>query len=84
MRNNFKSASLLTSRSMNHGMATARERAVQDPACQSHIIKYFQTGIIDFVDGFVCEVSAIVSSLISLRHKSTLNSARINNCVISE
>jgi hypothetical protein len=62
MRNNFKSASLLTSRSMNHGMATARERAVQDPACQSHIIKYFQTGIIDFVDGFVCESEPIGDS----------------------
>ena len=47
MRANFPTTHLLTSQSNNHGLAS-------DSVCQSHIIKYFETGIVGFVDGSVC------------------------------
>ena len=47
MRANFPTTHLLTSQSNNHGL-------LSDPVCQSHIIKYFETGIVVFVDGSVC------------------------------
>lgn len=56
MRNQFKYASLLTSQSVNHGLGSALETAniFSDPECILNYQKYFQTGIVDFVDGTVC------------------------------
>ena len=47
MRANFPATHLLTSQSNKHGLTS-------DPVCQSHIIKYFETGSVGFVDGNVC------------------------------
>ena len=57
MRQNFKHATLLTSRSVSHGMRSSRINGDWDPVCQGHINRYFQKGYVDFVDGHVCEVS---------------------------
>ena len=60
MRQNFKRASLLTSRSVNHGMNMAiniGHSGEFDPECQNLIVDYFEKGYVDFVDGHVCEVS---------------------------
>lgn len=59
MRENFPSSSLLTSRSVNHGMLMAEETTTLDPACQKNVANYFATGVISFVDGTVCEVSIL-------------------------
>ena len=55
MRENFPSTHLLTSRSVNHGMVTAKETTLQNSDCQRHVSAYFTTGVINFVDGTVCE-----------------------------
>ena len=59
MRENFPNTNLLTSRSVNHGLSSAKETNVKDPACQSHIANYLKTGIVGFTDGTVCEASAL-------------------------
>ena len=56
MRENFKLASLLTSRSMNHGFGSAIDGFMQDPRCQENVQRYLANGYVDFVDGTVCEV----------------------------
>jgi hypothetical protein len=63
MRENFPLASLLTSRSVNHGLVKARERAINDPPCQNHIVNYLKTGIVAFTDGTVCEASTTKNCL---------------------
>ena len=55
MRENFPSTHLLTSRSVNHGMLMAKETTLQNSDCQRHVKTYFTTGVINFVDGTVCE-----------------------------
>ena len=57
MRDQFKSASLLTSRSVNYGLASARESLSADRRCYANILRYFKNGYIDFNDGKICEVS---------------------------
>jgi len=44
---NFPNTHLLTSQSNGHGLNN-------DPICQAHINKYFETGSVGFVDGNVC------------------------------
>ena len=70
MRENFPSASLLTSRSFNHAMlksvlnstmGSSADPADKDPECQANIDRYFKKGIVDFVDGQVCESDPIYS-----------------------
>jgi len=48
-RGNFPYTSLLTSQSIEHGLS-----ALPQGNCQEYITKYFQTGVIDWVDGTVC------------------------------
>ncbi|EJK49871.1 hypothetical protein THAOC_31214 [Thalassiosira oceanica] len=63
MRQNFPLASLLTSRSVNHGLDVARAAGNKtDPVCQGHVQRYFKTGAVDFVDGHVCESEPINDS----------------------
>mmetsp|Transcript_12241 Transcript_12241/g.23379 ORF Transcript_12241/g.23379 Transcript_12241/m.23379 type:complete len:88 (-) Transcript_12241:105-368(-) len=62
MRDQFDSASLLTSRSVNHGLASARESVSADQRCFANIIRYFKNGYIDFNDGKVCESDHIGDS----------------------
>ena len=59
MRDNFKSATLLTSRSVNHGISSARESISGDVHCFDNILRYFKNGVVDFIDGTVCAVSRI-------------------------
>ena len=47
MRANFPNTHLLTSQSNKHGLNN-------NPICQAHINKYFETGSVGFVDGNVC------------------------------
>ena len=71
MRENFPSATLLTSRSVNHGMTKAINNSTYgwtvdaddtDPVCQSKIERYFSNGVVDFVDGHVCESDPVGES----------------------
>ncbi|EJK57934.1 hypothetical protein THAOC_21982 [Thalassiosira oceanica] len=62
MRQNFPLSSLLTSRSVNHGIGSARANGKADPACQAYIQRYFKYGEVDFVDGHVCESDSITDS----------------------
>jgi len=62
MREHFQSASLLTSRSVNHGIASARESLSSDVGCYANILRYFKHGYVDFNDGHVCESDHIGSS----------------------
>ena len=72
MRENFPSATLLTSRSFNHAMLNSvlnsttgwsmTDPADKDPECQANIRRYFKKGIVDFVDGHVCESDPIYST----------------------
>ncbi|KAL7517985.1 hypothetical protein ACHAWX_002853, partial [Stephanocyclus meneghinianus] len=62
IRENFPSTHLLTSRSVNHGMITAKEVSTLDPICQLHIAKYFTSVIVGFVDGTICESDPIAQS----------------------
>lgn len=62
MRQNFPLASLLTSRSVNHGLNDARANGATDPVCQGHVQRYFKTGVVDIVDGHVCESDPITDS----------------------
>lgn len=56
MREHFKSATLLTSRSVNHGLNVARDSHLTvDQRCLSNIFRYLKNGEIDFTDGKVCE-----------------------------
>jgi hypothetical protein len=57
MRENFKLANLLTSRSVNHGLESTEEVSILDPECITNVHRYFKTGIVNFPDGTVCEVS---------------------------
>ena len=61
MRENFPTTTLLTSRSVNHGMHA--HKAIydhNDPICQNNIIRYFKNGIIDVIDGHVCVVGNVL------------------------
>lgn len=62
MRNNFKSATLLTSRSVNHGISSARESISGDRQCFGNILRYFKNGVVDFQDGKVCDAMSIGES----------------------
>merc|ERR1712154_328562 len=42
MREHFKSATLLTSRSVNHGLEAARESLSGDRRCYANILRYFK------------------------------------------
>lgn len=53
MRSQFKFATLLTSRSVNHGLGSA-ETLDRDADCQRYITNYFTTGFVDIVDGTTC------------------------------
>jgi hypothetical protein len=57
MRDSFKSATLLTSRSVNHGITSARESISGDRRCYENILRYFRNGVVDILDGTVCDVS---------------------------
>mmetsp|Transcript_30101 Transcript_30101/g.64558 ORF Transcript_30101/g.64558 Transcript_30101/m.64558 type:complete len:625 (+) Transcript_30101:146-2020(+) len=60
MRENFKSATLLTSRSVNHGLNSAFDQGMRGGnGCISHYQRYFEQGYIDVPDGTVCESDAI-------------------------
>lgn len=70
MREHFKSASLLTSRSVNHGISSAIESMAADKGCYANILRYLKTGVIDFTDGTVCEATHVgdscdISSIVS-------------------
>ena len=67
MRENFPSADLLTSRSVNHGMHTnimngKMDLNSEDPACEKLINDYFRDGEVPFVDGHVCESDPVGDS----------------------
>mmetsp|Transcript_17538 Transcript_17538/g.38236 ORF Transcript_17538/g.38236 Transcript_17538/m.38236 type:complete len:650 (+) Transcript_17538:164-2113(+) len=62
MRDQFDSASLLTSRSVNHGLSSARESVSADRRCFANILRYFKNGYIDFNDGKMCESDHIGDS----------------------
>lgn len=62
MREHFQSASLLTSRSVNHGISSARESLSSDVGCYANILRYFKHGYVDFNDGHVCESDPIGNS----------------------
>jgi hypothetical protein len=55
MRGNFPSTTLLTSQSIYHGISNDKGNNL-DPygPCQKYISEYFETGVIDFIDGTVC------------------------------
>ena len=82
MREHFKSASLLTSRSVNHGIQSAIESmADADKRCYSHILRYLKSGTVDFTDGTVCEAAHIgdscdISSIVSSGRCITKGSPR--------
>ena len=57
MRASFPNAKLLTSRSVNHGIDSARESISGDRRCYGNILRYLKNGVIDFQDGKVCDVS---------------------------
>ena len=52
MREHFPSTSALTSQSINHGVNANVGGA--DGPCQSYIVNYLATGVIDWTDGTVC------------------------------
>jgi hypothetical protein len=60
MREHFPFTSLLTFQSIFHGIQTASTMGFTDaetPAegpCQKYIVKYLETGVIDWTDGTVC------------------------------
>lgn len=62
MRDQFKSATLLTSRSVNHGLSSAKESLSADRSCYGNVLRYFKNGKIDFEDGHVCSATHIGSS----------------------
>mmetsp|Transcript_8226 Transcript_8226/g.14355 ORF Transcript_8226/g.14355 Transcript_8226/m.14355 type:complete len:614 (+) Transcript_8226:59-1900(+) len=62
MRDHFKSASLLTSRSVNHGISAAIESMAANKSCYANILRYLKSGRVDFVDGTVCEANHIGDS----------------------
>lgn len=62
MRDSFKSATLLTSRSVNHGVEAARESMSGDRRCYGNILRYLKNGVVDFQDGKVCDAMPIGSS----------------------
>jgi len=62
MRDNFKSTTLLTSRSVNHGISSARESISGDVHCFDNILRYFKNGVVDFLDGTVCAAMPIGDS----------------------
>ena len=75
MRENFPSAHLLTSRSINHIMFDSMNQgedgedatsSYHDPACQANIQRYLKNGYIDFVDGHVCEVRSRLRLMVFL------------------
>ncbi|KAL7507236.1 hypothetical protein ACHAXN_004424 [Cyclotella atomus] len=62
MRDSFKSATLLSSRSVNHGIGSARESISGDRRCYGNILRYLKNGVVDFQDGKVCDAMPIGSS----------------------
>ena len=56
MRQNFPQTHLLTSRSFNHGLLSATDLNLNGGRCQNHAVHYFETGEMDFTDGYVCGV----------------------------
>jgi len=62
MRKHFKSATLLTSRSVNHSIQAARQTIAGDHACYANIERYLKNGYVDFTDGKVCESQHIGDS----------------------
>lgn len=61
MRDSFSSATLLTSRSFNHGLNVAfggKTNGLTDPACQANVDYYLHTGNINITDGETCLVRA--------------------------
>jgi hypothetical protein len=60
MRDSFKSATLLSSRSVNHGIGSARESISGDRRCYGNILRYLNNCVVDFQDGKVCDVSIVV------------------------
>ena len=48
MRAHFPTMSLLTSQSIRHGVDA------NDGPCLEYIVRYFEIGYVDFVDGTVC------------------------------
>ena len=67
MRENFPSADLLTSRSVNHGMNSnimngKRDGFSEDAVCNGLIHDYFRDGVVGFVDGHVCESDPVGDS----------------------
>mmetsp|Transcript_29226 Transcript_29226/g.53426 ORF Transcript_29226/g.53426 Transcript_29226/m.53426 type:complete len:648 (+) Transcript_29226:162-2105(+) len=62
MRDQFKSTSLLTSRSVNHGLSNTIESLSSDRRCFANILRYFKNGYVDFSDGKVCESDHIGDS----------------------
>lgn len=62
MRKHFKSATLLTSRSVNHSIQAARQTIAGDHACYANIERYLLNGVVDFTDGKVCESQHIGDS----------------------
>ncbi len=77
MREHFKSATLLTSRSVNHGLNVARDSHLTvDQRCLSNIFRYLKNGEIDFTDGKVCEVSI---SQIEITNDFTSHQTHVND-----
>lgn len=62
MREHFKSASLISSRSVNHGISSAMESMAADEGCYANILRYLKNGYVDFVDGMVCEAKHVGDS----------------------
>lgn len=47
---------------LNSTMGSSADPADKDPECQANIDRYFKKGIVDFVDGHVCESDPIYST----------------------
>jgi hypothetical protein len=60
MNGHFPSTRLLTSRSIFHGIKKSSVLGYTDVAtvaegpCQKYVVKYLETGVIDWTDGTVC------------------------------
>lgn len=85
MRHHFKSASLLTSRSVNHGVSAAM---AADKGCYANILRYLKSGTIDFVDGSVCAAKHIgdscdIASIVSNGQCAGLPPSSKNNQVVA-
>ena len=54
-------------------MASTEEVSILDPECIMNVHHYFKTGIVNFPDGTVCEVSQIMRGIMCLMLANDLN-----------